>query len=217
MKNITTATAITSNGQPAPAGLSTASNSDQLQATLGRNAPLYSQPKDFRDNIFSDNRAGTWDPTTGLVTGIGAAGDTAAVRRWDMGSVDTVSPLLAPTYSLLSQADPQVTSSSTNVVGVSPGVSNPYDVSVQILTSRAFPSFRQAVIVANAVSPVIQGNYHLAAGSVAHNAGGTVSSTLGSPDRVSLDALRLLGHDYDGQTRSNTAVDPLDIGADEAP
>ena len=34
MKNLTTATAVTSNGQPAPAGLSTAANSDQLQATL---------------------------------------------------------------------------------------------------------------------------------------------------------------------------------------
>ena len=34
MKNLTTATAVTSNGTPAPAGLSTSANSDQLQATL---------------------------------------------------------------------------------------------------------------------------------------------------------------------------------------
>ena len=34
MKNITTATAMTSNGLPAPAGLSTGRNSDLLQATL---------------------------------------------------------------------------------------------------------------------------------------------------------------------------------------
>ena len=34
MKNITTATAMTSNGQPAPAGLSTSRNSNLLQATL---------------------------------------------------------------------------------------------------------------------------------------------------------------------------------------
>ena len=39
MKNITTATAITSNGQPAPAGLSTATNSGQLQATLPAGSP----------------------------------------------------------------------------------------------------------------------------------------------------------------------------------
>ena len=34
---------------------------------------------------------------------------------------------------------------------------------------------------------------------------------------ISLDVLRLLGHDYDGQARANSTVDPLDIGADEAP
>ena len=34
MKNLTTATAVTSNGLPAPAGLSTAQNSALLQATL---------------------------------------------------------------------------------------------------------------------------------------------------------------------------------------
>ena len=33
-KNLTTATAVTSDGQPAPAGLSTAANSDPLQARL---------------------------------------------------------------------------------------------------------------------------------------------------------------------------------------
>ena len=67
MKNLTTATAATSNGQPAPAGLSTALNSDALQATLG-SAPLFSDPLLF-NNIFWDNRAGTWDGNN--LTGIG--------------------------------------------------------------------------------------------------------------------------------------------------
>ena len=35
MDNVTTATAVTSNGLPAPAGVSTSENSQQLQATLG--------------------------------------------------------------------------------------------------------------------------------------------------------------------------------------
>ncbi len=65
MKNLTTATAVTSNGQPAPAGLSTGSNSDQLQGTLPAGSPTYSQPRDFRDNIFWDNLAGRWDPASG--------------------------------------------------------------------------------------------------------------------------------------------------------
>ena len=58
MKNLTTATAVTSNGSPAPAGLSTAANSDQLQATLPGGSPLFSNPLLF-NNIFWDNRAGT--------------------------------------------------------------------------------------------------------------------------------------------------------------
>ena len=58
MKNITTATAITSNGSPAPAGLSTGQNSAQLQATLPGGSPTFSNPLLF-NNIFWDNRAGS--------------------------------------------------------------------------------------------------------------------------------------------------------------
>ena len=68
MKNITTSTAATSNGDPAPAGVSTTSNSDQLQATLPAGSPVFSRPVMF-NNIFWDNRAGTW--TGGGVSGIG--------------------------------------------------------------------------------------------------------------------------------------------------
>ena len=69
MKNLTTASAITSNGQPAPAGLSTATNSDQLQATPARRLAPALQQADATDNIFVDNRAGSCDPVTGEVTG----------------------------------------------------------------------------------------------------------------------------------------------------
>ena len=58
MKNLTTATAITSNGAPAPAGLSTSMNSAPLQATLPAGSPFFSNPLLF-NNIFWDNRAGT--------------------------------------------------------------------------------------------------------------------------------------------------------------
>lgn len=57
MKNITTATAVTSNGSPAPAGLFTGANSAQLQATLPVGSPSFSNPLLF-NNIFWDNRAG---------------------------------------------------------------------------------------------------------------------------------------------------------------
>ena len=72
MKNITTATAITSDGTPAPAGLSTGQNSYQLQATLPGGSPIFSNPLLF-NNIFWDNRAGSRG--INMVEGIGAAGD----------------------------------------------------------------------------------------------------------------------------------------------
>ncbi len=68
MKNVTTATAVTSDGQPAPAGLSTGQNSALLQATLPGGSPTFSNPLLF-NNIFWDNRAGT--RAAGTVTGIG--------------------------------------------------------------------------------------------------------------------------------------------------
>lgn len=82
MKNLTTATAVTSDGTPAPAGLATAGNSDQLQASLPAGSPTFSNPLLF-DNVFWDNRAGTRAGRT--VTGLGLAGDASAVNHWDLG------------------------------------------------------------------------------------------------------------------------------------
>jgi parallel beta-helix repeat protein len=209
-KNLTTATAITSNGQPAPAGLSTASNSDQLQARLratnsARRTVLYSSPQEFRDNIFFQNLAGTWDPGSGTVKGIDPASPAGNPKRvWEMGSVDG-GVTLAPTYSVLSQYDAGVSASVTNKVNAGtnyPSFVTPYDVGVQIITSRAFPSFREAAIVADAVAPNVQGDYHLSGtGSPAYQAG-----------PASADAA-ILGHDIDGRSRAN----PVDIGADALP
>ncbi len=101
MKNLTTATAVTSNGDPAPAGLSTSANSDQLQATLPGGSPNYSNPLLF-NNIFWDNRAGTRAGTK--VTGIGAAGDATPINHWDLGVANgTSGQLLAPTNSIVQQ------------------------------------------------------------------------------------------------------------------
>ena len=202
MKNITTATAVTSNGLPAPAGLSTGANSDQLQATLSRNAPTYSKPF-LVNNIFWDNRAGTWNAATSSVTGI----SSTDANVWDLGSVEPLPTPLAPTYSVLSKTDPQVAADPSNKIGLDPQVVASYDVGVQIEASRLFPAFRQAVIVANAVAPDLQGNYHLAGpASPASNAGTAL-----------LDGTALpwpYDHDIDGDLRSRTSPD---IGADEIP
>ncbi len=94
MKNITTATAVTSDGQPAPAGLSTAA---EQRAAAGRRClparRLFSNPLLFND-IFWDNRAGTRG--TNMVTGIGATGDVNPINHWDMG-VEGGIFLLSPT------------------------------------------------------------------------------------------------------------------------
>ena len=112
MDNITTATAVTSNGQPAPAGVSTSENSQLLQADLPAGSPAFSKPVLF-NNILWNNRAGTRAGTT--VTGIGLDGDTLPVDTWDVGVADGTG-LLDPTNSVLQQnaADHPYTTSPTN-------------------------------------------------------------------------------------------------------
>jgi hypothetical protein len=202
MDNITTATAVTSTGQPAPAGLSTAFNSTPLQATLPANAPNFSKPKMF-NNIFWNNRAGSWNGVS--VTGIGAPGAPPgeALNLWDMGSADGTGPI-EPTNSVL-QTTIGTVPSPTNKVGVDPHVVSPFLTSVSIETSRTFPSFRQAVIVVQDVAGTQMGNYHLAAGSPAANSGAPykiVGNVLLIPPRL----------DIDGDWRS---ILTPDIGADE--
>jgi hypothetical protein len=202
MNNITSATAVTSDGKPAPAGLSTAENSDQLQATLPPGSPTFSNPKMF-NNVFWDNRAGAWN---GLyVSGIGATGAPAgdAIRHWDMGSTGAVGPL-TPTYSVL-QTITGTALSTTNKVGSDPQVTAPFLTSVTIDPSRAYPAFRQAVIVIQQVAGARLGDYHLTAAGPALNAG-VASRTFGTT------TVRAPVRDIDGELRSTTKPD---IGADE--
>jgi hypothetical protein len=159
MKNITTATAVTSNGQPAPAGLSTAANSDALQATLGSGAALWSNPT-LRGNIFWDNRAGRFESATGLVRGIGDPNDPTptVINNWDMGAADG-SGLLSPVNSVL-----QVTT-GTNVSvsnrSTDPQVRNPSTIAVNVLALRTNPAFRQALIVTPNLPLTKAYDYHL--------------------------------------------------------
>ena len=174
-KNLTTATAVTSNGSAAPAGLSTGTNSDPLQARLA-NALLFpgsatlagttfSKPALMND-VFWDNRAGSF--SGGLVTGIGIAGATD-VDNWDMGAVGAPGALLSPINSVI-QTTLGTDGGTATTVGVDPLFLSPYDVSVDIQNLRANPAFRQAVIVTQTLTPSLMGNYHL---------GGTASSAYG--------------------------------------
>ena len=167
-KNLTTATAVTSDGRAAPAGLSTATNSDPLQARLRSiqafprasilASTTFSKPTLF-DNVFWDNRAGSY--LGGRITGLGPRpdGTDGGIVQWDMGMVDVPVGQLTPTYSVLQTArgtasDPTVTLSDD------PGLRNPYDLVVDVLASRTYPAFRLALITAEVLPPTLTGDYH---------------------------------------------------------
>jgi len=198
MKNITTATAITSDGQPAPAGLSTGQNSQQLQNTLPGGSALFSNPLLF-NNIFWDNRAGARG--TNMVTGIGAVGDASPINNWDMG-VFGGSNLLSPTNTIL-QIGNGITASPTNLFA-DPTVLLPYDVGLTFTSWRTNVNFTGAIMVSADLPPNLLGNYHIPSTSPAKDAAASTKSSISAP-----------GYDIDNESRP--AFAGFDIGADEVP
>jgi hypothetical protein len=199
MKNITTATAVTSNGNPAPAGLSTSQNSATLQATLPSGSPIFSDPLLF-NNIFWDNRAGSW--TGGGVAGIGLQGDPNPINYWDLGVSDGTG-LLSPTNSVL-QIGTGTVASGTNLVGVDPAVISTYSTSIAVLPWRGNPRFVDTLLVAVELPVDQMGDYHLQGTSPALNAGATSKNGVSAPVQ-----------DIDGDARPSSGG--FEAGADEAP
>lgn len=191
--NMTTATAVTSDGLPAPAGLSTGPNSDVLMARLNSNGltgfslvrtngqATFSKPV-LLDNVFNDNRAGTY--IGGYVYGIGGTlpdGSTNSVNPWDMavvggpGSLHPVGGLIQTTAGTDGGANVTVTDT--------PGFKDPTpELTVTVLAARTFPAFREAAIVTALLPPQLRADYHLSgAGAAAYGKGrGTTSVTYGS-------------------------------------
>jgi hypothetical protein len=197
MKNITTATAVTSNGSPAPAGLSSSRNSATLQATLPGGSPIFSDPVLF-NNIFWDNRAGAW--TGGGVAGIGQPLDPTPVYNWDLGIADGTG-LLAPTNSLM-QVTTGTIQDASNIVGSDPAVVDPFEVSVQVLPWRGNPNFVDPLIVSLETRVDLLGDFHLLERSLAIDMGAPAKAGIGAP----LD-------DIDGDLRPQNG--DWDAGADE--
>jgi hypothetical protein len=196
MNNLTTATAMTSNGLAAPAGFSSSRNSDLLQATLPADAPTFSDALMF-NNIFWDNRAGTW--TGDGVAGIGLEGDPSPIFYWDLG-VASNAGALSPTYTLM-QVQNGVPDAS-NLVGMDPLVVAEYDSSVRVFPWRGNPNFVGADIVAVELPVTLIGDYHLSPDSPAINAGIDPA-----------DLIAELNQDYDRQPRPSQ--NRFEIGADE--
>ena len=237
-RNITTATAVTSDGNPAPAGLSTGHNSVQLQATLPSGRSVFSNPV-LRNNVFWENMAGTW---TGLtVTGIGLTGDSAVPNIWDLGTADG-SGTLEPTRSVLTTPNAgQATVAGANVPGTNVPLTstrttspyfdeltsgngaikflNPYSVGVDVSTLRTFPGFRQSVIVVRNAAPDALGNYHLDSGSTAVGLG-TARASYTLPWFTTPTNVDAPNTDIDGNTRytgNPTTTTAVEAGADERP
>ncbi|MCU1677460.1 MAG: pectin lyase-like protein [Frankiales bacterium] len=197
VRNLTTASAVTSNGLPAPAGLSTAGHSQPLldrlnnQSLLGiftpfRTAddfPSYSDPT-LLNNVFWDNRAGTFEG--GYVYGIGGTlpdGTDNWTDNWDLGSADDASFVLHPRSSVLQtieDLDGNLTTDDApgNVLSNNPVFVSTYDVTVNVLASRMNPAFRQSVIVAQILPPSLMGNYHLRNTTSPAYAKGSASQTV---------------------------------------
>jgi hypothetical protein len=215
-KNLTTATALTSNGQPAPAGFSTSRNSALLQATLPGSAPTFSNPFMF-NNIFWDNRAGSWNGDA--IAGIGQEGDPNDIYFWDMGLSD-LTHLLSPTNSILT-AD----NNGGAVYGVVPDASNlvaypgpdaltipnfpeflsTFDVTVQAMPWRTNPNFVGVIMVAVDLPPNLMGNYHIQPGSPAVDAGAASKGVVSAPVLDIDGEIRIL-HDMGADEVSTAAI-----------
>jgi uncharacterized repeat protein (TIGR01451 family) len=210
MNNKTTATAITSNGQPAPAGLSTGSNSDQLQATLPAGSPLYSNPLLFND-IFYNNWAGTKGINT--VTGI----TPADADPWDMGVLGP--GLLSPTNSVLqATSHPGVNASGSNTTS-NPLVAATLDIPLSFTSWRTNINFIGAIMVTADLPPQLLSDYHLSGTSSSAYNLGAANKSVPSYQQPPSPNLAAPLFDIDNQVRPFSVSGPAayDAGADEFP
>ena len=203
MKNLTTATAITSSGSAAPAGLSTSVNSTLLQTTLPTGSPLFSNPLLF-NNIFWDNRAGT-RAGNGVV---GLSVDDA--NHWDMGVADGPGPL-SPTNSVL-QSTVGIAASPTNVFA-DPLVAVSYDVAVTFNAWRNNPAFLGAIMISADLPPELMGNYHINLNTPPYNLG---AASKAIPTYQGGGTRAAPTDDIDGPS-IRPANGGYDAGADEVP
>jgi hypothetical protein len=211
MNNITTASAVTSNGFPAPAGLSSSQNSATLQATLPGGSPFFSDPLLF-NNVFWDNRAG-WFTGAG-VAGIGLPLDPNEINYWDLGVADGTGSL-SPTNSLLQTEWGTIPGGAGNVVGdfvtypdgvgdpANPNVVAEYDSTISVAPWRGNPRFVDILIVTVTAGTDI-GDYHLDQVATPRPA-----IDIGADDKAGVSGLTT---DIDDELRPAGAVD---AGADE--
>ncbi len=232
-RNLTTATAVTSDGSRAPAGLSTATNSDPLQKRLKSTSlfagsqtlanTTFSKPT-LLDNLFWDNRAGTYQD--GTMSGIGVLpdGTNSGTDHWDMGMTDTPVGQLTPRGSVLqttegTDVNPFSPGATGNKVTDTSSVKDPYSVTVDVIASRTFPAFREAAVVAQILPPNQLGDYHLTAtGSPASGAGiASTTVTWGTGGGAWSYQVQAPADDREGDPRPSGSPPRYDAGSDQGP
>ena len=172
--NVTSATAATSNGMPAAAGLATSALDQVFQASLPAGSPTYTRPVAF-NNVFWDNRAGWFDGAS--VHGIGLAGDPAPINNWDVGSQDNSGNVPVNNSILQSCVGTTLNQDCSGSLGTNvnsnPQFTKAYSPTVVVDTRRSFFAFRQTLIAYETVSPWDNADYSIQQTSPARDIGAT--------------------------------------------
>ena len=160
-KNITTATAEDSDGNPHGAGLVSEMNSSAFQAVLPPGSPVFSDPVLF-NNLFWDNRAYHFDINTGKLS--------TDYRRIDLEVFGTATPLyMTPDYCYLTVPYGSGTHNIVYNGHNSPRFKKIYDTKLSVIAFTTEPTFKSVKIVT--VTPEAEGDYHLRRNSPAVNRG----------------------------------------------
>jgi len=192
--NVTTATAEDSDGNPHGAGITSEGHSAALLATLGNNAPDFSNPVMF-NNIVWNNEAWYLDNVNPL-------NPLAFFDYIDLEVFGTTTAeYLTPRYSVLTYQPVQGTN---NIWGMDPLFVDSVTLAFHALPLLGEPAFIGVSITTTPADN--QGDYHLLTGSPAINAG--IDHIGNGPNRVNAPV-----YDFDLDMRP---VGPFwDIGADE--
>lgn len=202
-KNITTATAEDSDGNPHGTGLISEKHSAAFQASLPPDAPDFSNPVLF-NNIFWDNRAGYFrqDLNGGLggIYGLGYFGEQPDIMDLEVFGTAALD-LFHPEYCSLTEA---YGGGNHNLFHSSPLFADEVDLQISVMSFNGEPTFKVIRIVT--AEPYNPGDYHLTEGSPVIGQG---TSQVASGSDI-YDAPHT---DYDGDARPTGTG--YDIGADQ--
>ncbi|MEA2243891.1 MAG: hypothetical protein QOD24_3447 [Solirubrobacteraceae bacterium] len=199
--NVTSASSEGTDDQPHGAGLASAANSPEWQATLGPNAKEWSDPVDLFNNVFWQNEAFTLTSHA-----VGATLVSRGFMDFEIKGVvaPPANPRFTPRFSLLTTA---YGTGNGNIVGQDPLFVTPATPDLSVIGSRLDPQVAAVTITGFNTPLDVPGNFHLTTGSPAIDRGpallaGTLAPTI----------------DYDRESRPvsrSTRPNKWDLGADE--